>query len=231
MSDFRYTQFCPVARAAEILGERWTLLIIRELLLGPIRFRELRRHLSEVSPSVLSARVQSLEARGLVVRRELPPPASVWVFELTELGQSLRPVMLALVRFGVQLLDAPQPGDHFEPRWLRMGIAAVARTSASPEIAFAVTIKDGEGDFTTHLRGSPEGTIVRNVPVGEDPEADVFILAEGMVVMAMASGALDPATALANQQIEVTGSIDDLACFSQLFHFGDADRVEPGSAR
>ena len=75
MVEFRYAQFCPLARAAEVVGERWTLLIVRELLLGAKRFSDLRQPLAGVSSSVLADRLGRLEARGLVTRRETPPPA------------------------------------------------------------------------------------------------------------------------------------------------------------
>jgi DNA-binding HxlR family transcriptional regulator len=220
-----------LARAAEILGERWTLLVIRELLLGPIRFSELRRHLSQVSPSVLSARVQGLEGHGLVERRELPPPASVSVIQLTEFGENLRPVVLALTRFGLRLLGPPEPDDHFEPSWLRLGFHVIARTTATPKVAFGVTIKDGAREFVVEIRGGPNGTSVRDVPEGEVLDTHVQIRGEGMTLMALASGALDPVVALNNDQIEATGRASDLAKFPRLFHFGDASRVDPNRAR
>lgn len=231
MSAFRYPQFCPLARAAEILGERWTLLIIRELLLGPTRFSELRRRLSMVSPSVLSARVQGLEARGLVTRRELPPPASVAVLELTEFGESLRPVVEAMTRFGIRLLGPPEPNDQFEPRWLRLGIGAVARTTATPSVTFAVTLSDSGDDVVLHAVGGPDGTAVEAVAGSEAPDADVTIRGDGMVVMAMASGMLNPQDALNTGQVEVTGRTADLLKFPQLFDFGDAPSVGPMSAQ
>lgn len=219
VSEFRYKQFCPLARAAEVIGERWTLLVIRELLLGPVRFSELRRRLSHVSPSVLSARVQGLEARGFLERRELPPPASVAVLELTELGETLRPVVVELTRFGLQLLGAPEPEDHFEPSWLRLGLHAVAASEPTPELAFRLSIEDGQSEFVILVRGGPDGTVIRDVPQGELPESDVQIRAQGLVVMALAAGNLDPIAALEHNQIEASGRIAELPHFSRLFNF------------
>ena len=96
MSEFRYAQFCPLARAAEVVGERWTLLIARELLLGPKRFSDLREALAGVSSSVLADRLARLERRDVVAWRRLPPPAAARVYELTETGRALEPVVLAL---------------------------------------------------------------------------------------------------------------------------------------
>ena len=87
-TPFRYAQFCSVARAAEILGHRWTLLVLRELFLGPARFRDLRERLGSVSSSVLAERLRDLETRGVIAQRELPPPAGVAVYELTPLRLS-----------------------------------------------------------------------------------------------------------------------------------------------
>jgi hypothetical protein len=176
---------------------------------------------------VLSDRVQGLEARDLIERRELPPPASVAVIELTRLGEALRPAVTALTRFGLRLLGPPEFGDQFEPIWLRLGFPAVARSTPTPNIAFAVTIKDGDRDHVIHVRGGPDGTSVRDVESGDIPAADVRIRADGMILMALASGALDPAQAIEHQQVEVSGRAADLAQFSRLFDFGGADRVDP----
>src|SRR6266852_4653604 len=100
----RYDQFCALARAAEILGERWTLLIVRELLLGPRRFSDLRERLDGVSPSVLTERLGRIEKIGLVRRSVLPPPAASTVYELTEHGDALRPAVHELIRWGGRFL-------------------------------------------------------------------------------------------------------------------------------
>ena len=100
MPEFRYAQFCALARAAEIVGERWTLLIVRDLTLGPLRFSDLRRRLKGVSPSVLSERLTQLERRGLIERRVLGPPAASTVYELSEMGRALQPAMIELTKWG-----------------------------------------------------------------------------------------------------------------------------------
>ena len=138
MADFRYAQFCPLARATEVLGERWTLLVVRELLLGPQRFSDLRRRLPGVSTSVLSARVRRLEERGVVRRRMLAPPAASSVLELTELGRGLRSAVIALSRWGLALMEPMREGDHYEvcSPWLapprrRSGASSCACPTAS----------------------------------------------------------------------------------------------------
>src|SRR5436853_1118894 len=103
-----YGDRCGIARALDLVGERWALLIVRELLLGPKRFTDLRAGLEHVGPDVLSQRLRELEAAGLVRRATLPPPAASKVYELTPRGAELEPVVLALGRWGSA---APVPAD------------------------------------------------------------------------------------------------------------------------
>src|SRR5262245_26206081 len=101
---FRYAQFCAVARAAEILGHRWNLLIRRELFHGPMRCRDLRDRLRDVSSSDLAERLRELEARGVIRHRELALPASVDVYELTDDGRAFWPALVEIARWGVRFL-------------------------------------------------------------------------------------------------------------------------------
>jgi DNA-binding HxlR family transcriptional regulator len=96
----RYADPCGIARALDIVGERWTLLIVRELTLGPRRFGHIKDGLPDVSPNVLAQRLRDLEENGIVRRTVLEPPASVPVYELTERGRALEPVLLELGRWG-----------------------------------------------------------------------------------------------------------------------------------
>src|SRR3978361_1634501 len=95
-----YEDPCGTARALGVVGERWALLVVRELLLGPKRFSQLRRGLHGVSPNVLSQRLRELDEAGIVRRDTLPPPASVAVYELTERGAALEPILIELGRWG-----------------------------------------------------------------------------------------------------------------------------------
>src|SRR3954447_2452212 len=95
-----YGDGCGIAHALDLLGERWALLVVRDLLLGPKRFTDLRSGLPNVSPDVLSQRLRELEAGGLLARRRVPPPAAAQVYELTERGRALEAVLLELGRWG-----------------------------------------------------------------------------------------------------------------------------------
>lgn len=113
-----YRQFCGLARALDIVGERWTLLVVRELILGPRRFTDLHDALPGIGTSLLSARLRSLEADGIVRRGHLPPPAASSVYELTASGRGLGEVVKSLGLWGLQFLDRPAAGDTFHPGWL-----------------------------------------------------------------------------------------------------------------
>lgn len=106
-----YGDPCGIARALDLVGERWALLVVRELLLGPKRFTDLRAGLAHVGPDMLAQRLRELEQAGVVQRAKLPPPAGARVYELTEWGRELEPVVLALGRWGSQ---APFPPEHGE---------------------------------------------------------------------------------------------------------------------
>src|SRR5436309_4325623 len=105
-----YGDPCGIARALDVIGERWALLIVRELLLGPKRFTDLRSGLPQVGPDVLSQRLRELEQAGVVRRAKLPPPAGSRVYELTGWGRELEPVVLGLGLWGSA--RAPFPADH-----------------------------------------------------------------------------------------------------------------------
>ena len=141
MSNLHYPQFCALARAAEIIGERWTLLIIRELLLGPKRFGDLLDHLDGMSPSLLTTRLATLIKRNVVRRTTLPPPVSAQVYELTETGREIQqPAIRELIRWGGRFLFPPVPGDAFEPDWVLLGLDAIAKRSPVPEIRVGLVV-------------------------------------------------------------------------------------------
>src|ERR687892_159692 len=137
MAERSYEQYCPLACALDLLGERWTLLIVRDLLAGPKRYTDLRRGLTGLATDLLTERLRKLERVGLVARRELPPPAGVTVYELTERGRELKPAILALARFGLGLLgespsaQAPPTPDQFA--LLLSALLEPGRAPAQPE--------------------------------------------------------------------------------------------------
>jgi DNA-binding HxlR family transcriptional regulator/putative sterol carrier protein len=106
-----YDDGCAAAHALDLVGERWALLVVRELLLGPKRFTDLRSGLPHASPNVLAQRLRDLEAAGVVRRGKLPPPAASKIYELTEWGRDLEPVIIALGRWGVRSPTKPPDAE------------------------------------------------------------------------------------------------------------------------
>lgn len=121
-----YDQYCAVARALDAVGERWSLLIVRELLAGPRRYTDLHADLPGVSTDILAARLKQLEGDGLATRRKLERPASGTVYELTARGRELRPVIEALGQWGMPALGEQRPTDAVREHWVTGRSATVA---------------------------------------------------------------------------------------------------------
>jgi len=113
-----YDQYCPVAHALGVVGERWALLVVRELLQGPKRYTDLAEGLPGIGTNILASRLRDLEAAGVVTKKTLPPPAASRVYELTEYGLELKPVMRELALWGARSLGPPTAEDELFPGWL-----------------------------------------------------------------------------------------------------------------
>jgi DNA-binding HxlR family transcriptional regulator len=158
----RYEQYCPIACTLGVVGERWTLLVVRELMYGPKRYTDLVDRLPGIGTNILAARLKELEAAGLVERRKLPPPAASTVYELTPTGHRLRPVLHELARFGARLMGPP-PLDALEEGWL-VGALDLVLSPVSPAGTIAFRI------------GSEEASLVDGRAVaGVAADADVLV--------------------------------------------------------
>jgi len=134
----RYDQYCPIACSLGLVGERWTLLVVRELFSGPKRYTDLAEHLPGIGTNILADRLKELEAAGLVEKRRLPPPAASSVYELTEAGHALRPVLHELARFGAKYMGPP-PADALEEGWLLGALdLAVSPLAGGMTVAFKI---------------------------------------------------------------------------------------------
>jgi DNA-binding HxlR family transcriptional regulator len=234
VADFRYPQFCALARASELLGERWTLPILRELFVGPQRFSDLRRRLPGLSTSVLAARLQRLARAGVVAQRAIPRPAASSVYELTERGRALEPALRELVRWGGALLRAPEPGDHFEADWLAVGLAAMARRGRVPPRRLELRLTHADGDpVALRITGTRSGTqVLRLDPAGAVPareRVEATLHAPALTLLAVMSGALDLAAALAQRGVSVQGDASALADLPRLFDFAAPGGATSGS--
>ena len=222
VTEFRYAQLCPVARAVEILGERWTLLVVRELFCGPQRFSDLRRRLPGVSPSVLSRRLAALEARGIARRRRLPPPAAAQVYELAEAGRALERPMGELMRWGLRWLTV-EPGDHFEPEWFALGLRFCARRDATPAHRFRLTMAGPEAAAPPALdlwvEGGSGGTQVLDIAEVDGRAADLSISGAPLALMGFATQRAPSHELLASGALRTQGDATLLDRFPECFDF------------
>lgn len=168
-----YEDGCAAAHALDVLGERWALLVVRELLLGPKRFTDLRSGLPGISPNVLTQRLAELDAALVVARRRLPPPASAWVYELTPWGRELEPIILALGRWGARsptrVAGAPLGVDSLVLSWRTMFSAErAAHFRARLELhvdtqVYQATIANGTLRLERGAQASPEVVLKADV--------------------------------------------------------------------
>ena len=165
----RYDEYCPVAHALGLVGERWALLVVLELMRGPKRYTDLAENLRGIGTNILASRLRDLEAGGVVTKRTLPPPAASKVYELTDYGRELRPVIRELALWGARTLGPPTHEDELFPGWLANALDTVlAPRAPSGRFEFRVgeevaSLVDGEvldgpvEDPDVIVEGDPEG--------------------------------------------------------------------------
>jgi DNA-binding HxlR family transcriptional regulator len=127
-----YEQYCPVAHALDAVGDRWALLVVRELLQGPKRYTDLADGLPGIGTNILAARLRDLEAAGVVVKKTLPPPAASRVYDLTDYGRALKPVLRELALWGAGSLGPPTENDELFPGWLLNPVEMILGPLAPP---------------------------------------------------------------------------------------------------
>ena len=195
-----YHQFCPLARSLDLLGDRWTLLLVRELLLGPKRYSDLLEALPGIGTNLLASRLKELTAAGLARRSELPRPAAATVYELTDRGRDLEPAVLELARWGMELLDSPRAGDTFRPGWLLLSL----RASFRPHLAAGVheTYELRVGDDVLHVRVD-DGDMTAGDGPADAP--DVVVRPAPHDFVALGTGAVEAEEAVGQGRVELEG--------------------------
>jgi DNA-binding HxlR family transcriptional regulator len=207
-----YGQFCGLARALELIGERWGLLVVRDLILGPKRFTELRRALPRIPTNVLAARLKELEEAGVVRRRVLPRPGTSVVYELTEYGQELREIVLRLGLWGARSLGNPRPDDVLGLDSLILALQATFRPERARDLHASYELH--VGPIVIHARVI-DGTL--DVAAGPQPGADL-VLETGPALKGLMAGEISPAAALESGGVRITGNRDLLDRFVECFH-------------
>lgn len=211
VSTRTYGQFCGFARALEIVGERWALLIVRDLLVGPKRFGELLGGLPRIPTNVLTDRLKELEAAGLIHRRALPKPPGGVAYELTERGAALEEAVLAIGRWGAKLLDAPRDGEIVTGDSLVMALRTTFKRSAAEKLRARYELH--VGDIVLHAVVNDGALEAGKGPI---PDADLVIHA-GPGIKDVMSGEITPRQALANDVAHIDGPRKLFDEFAKIF--------------
>lgn len=191
-----YDQYCSAARALDLVGDRWTLLIVRELLAGPRRYTDLHADLPGVSTDVLASRLKDMERDGLTARRRLPPPGAAYVYELTDRGRALLPVLQALGEWGQPELGAPRPTDAVRAHWFALPLLRALNGEGVVEVRLE------EGVFHLHV-GAEDGPVYGDGPAPGAPDARLVL--DSAVCTAVARGEVALADAVRDGRVDVSG--------------------------
>ncbi|MGQ0551270.1 MAG: winged helix-turn-helix transcriptional regulator [Armatimonadota bacterium] len=195
-----YEQRCGLARGVDVLGERWTLLIIRELLFGPKRFTDLLEGLPGVPPSLLSARLKELQTSGIVSKRVLPPPAASTVYDLTPAGKELEPILLALARWGAQFGRPPRPTDAARPEWGVFALRSLFRPEAAAGVHATYELRLPDGTF--HLTVD-DGVLT--IGVDSDSRPDLVLTGDLATVIGALMGKVQTREAVRRGNLKIQG--------------------------
>ncbi|MGW5863143.1 winged helix-turn-helix transcriptional regulator [Streptomyces sp. NPDC055239] len=193
-----YDQYCAAARALDTVGDRWTLLIVRELLIGPRRYTDLHADLPGVSTDVLASRLKDMEREALATRRRLLPPSAAYVYELTERGRELLPVLQALAAWGAPALQERAPTDAVRAHWFALPLL---RGLAGLGVEGVVEVRLDEGEFHVRLGGAGESYGDGPAPV--EPDARMVMDAETCV--AVSGGVLTVGDGVRAGRIDLMG--------------------------
>lgn len=205
-----YSQYCGLAAALDLIGERWTLLIIRELLTGPCRYKVLLANLPGIGTNLLADRLKFLSQAGIV--RQRPQEGSkLRTYELTEQGHGLRESVLALARWGLGTLDEPAPGEIVRPRWAALAIEAmVALGAAGPDEQYEFRIDDEVFHVAVH---GGEVSVGHGKATGEP---SLILTTDSLTFVKIGAGLLNPLEATLTNRLAMDGNEDAIIRCSRL---------------
>lgn len=186
-----YGQYCSLAKALDVVGDRWTLLIVRELLLrDACRYTDLRDGLPGIATNLLAERLRELEQAGVVTREQAPPPIATTLFRLTPRGEALKPILVELGRWGTPFMLEPGAAEEFRSHWLTMPVELFMTDRAPQQPPVAIEVRTGDQPM---LIETAEGAVRARPGRAEHPDA----VLEGApnLILGVLSGKLDLATA------------------------------------
>jgi len=188
-----YGEYCAVAKALDVIGDRWTLLIVRELALrGGCRYTDLRKGLPGIATNLLAERLRELEQAGIVSREEAPPPIATTLFHLTPRGQELRPVIDDLFRWGLPLMTEQKPDDAVRSHWLAGALEAMLSDRFPEQPPVEIELRTGDQPIVVKVAG---GTVRTSSGAAASP--GLVVTGEARPIMGLLLGLLEPEDAQA----------------------------------
>ena len=209
MKSRSYNQYCGLAYALDIVGERWTLLIVRELIAGPRRFTDLLEGLPGISTNLLSERLKELEQQGMLRRRTLPPPAASNVYELTPIGQALEQTLLHLGRWGSQFVPAsPEGAAVLHASSYALTLKTFFRREQAQGVNEAYDLHIGDEVLQVRIHDAQI-----HVQQGEAPKADAVLYADMPSYLGLLAGEIDLDAANEQRLVRIEGDVEALRRF------------------
>lgn len=212
MAKRSYNQYCGLAVALDLLGERWSLLLLRNLLLGPQRFTDLLDGLPGIGTALLAERLKQLEQAGVITKATLPPPAASAVYQLTPDGEELRPVLIGLARWGLSRLGEPTEQQFIAPDLLAIGLQARFESAAAEAASGVYELRIGERCYRVDIT---KDDISIHAGAVDAPRAS--IITDTATLVGINSGGLSLTEALSTGAVAVEGDLEALPTLARAF--------------
>ncbi len=213
-----YAQLCGIATAFDVIGDRWAALIVRDLLLGSLRFGELAEGLPGIGTNTLAARLKDLEGSGVVRRQLLPLPDRGTVYELTPYGRELEPILMGLGRWGTRSMGRLSPDVASRSRWLVAAMLAFHDEERRVARPTTWELRLTDGAFTVRAKGTD-----LTVAAGAPDDADLVITTGDEQLHRLLTHRLAPSEAVATGAVSVEGDVSELPRLLELFSFPALD--------
>lgn len=217
-----YEEQCGLAAGLDVVGERWALLIVREVLFGPKRFTDLLQGLPGIPPSLLSARLKELQETGIIRKEILPRPASSTVYQLTEAGRELEGILYALGRWGAQFGRTPRAGDAARAEWALFALRCAFRPEAAEGVHETYELRFPDGTVRLEVDG---GVLAASLGPGSRP--DLVLAGDMPTVMGVLMGRFRPETGT----LRTEGNRDALARLVEMFRICELEECGPETAQ
>ncbi|MET9213024.1 MULTISPECIES: winged helix-turn-helix transcriptional regulator [unclassified Nocardia] len=212
MTKRSYNQYCGLAVALDLLGERWSLLVLRNLMLGPQRFKDLVDGLPGIATALLADRLKQLEGAGVIKKATLPPPAGSTVYQLTSDGEALRPVLVELSRWGLARLGDPTEQQFISPDLLALGLQARFDAAASEAVAGVYELRIDDHAYRVEIRGTE-----MSIHTGSATAPRASIATDAPTLVAINAGTLSLAAALCAGTLTVAGDLESVPELARAF--------------